>query len=311
MLGRTARSETAASGRSNDGPSPRSGRRSGGMLTIGTALAAACLVLSPGAGTRAAAEQPGRPAVARKVVDPAVQPAGGACRGCRDGHCRTCRPGAGHGHHAGCRDGKCHAYCPVRPQEFGFYGTQWRRWPGQGVVPVANVQEATPVRPPKSAVPGPEAEGRRVPADELPTPEPTDQPPAAEPEAPLPVAPRPVAPPPPPEPAPPTVVEPPASARPALEDPVAPAPAPEPPAKAPAADDNLFDESSTGPVPRRFVAGRAAAAIAAPDARPAVRPTTLTYPDSVERLPASTTADPLRVPRVPFDPAAESARLRR
>ena len=94
-------------------------------------------------------------------------------------------------------------------------------------------------------------------------------------------------------------------------NPVAPAPAPEPPAKAPAADDNLFDESSTGPVPRRFVAGRAAAAIAAPDARPAVRPTTLTYPDSVERLPASTTADPLRVPRVPFDPAAESARLRR
>lgn len=310
MLGRTARFETAARGRRHDRPSPLPGYRSGGTLTIGSTLAAAYLVLVGGAGTPASAEQPARPAGARKVVDPAVQPAGGACRGCRDGHCRTCRPGVGHGHHAGCRDGKCHAYCPVRPQEFGFYGTQWRRWPGQGVVPVANVQEATPVRPPKSAVPGPEAESRRVPADELPTPEPTDQPAAAVPERPLPVSPPPAAPPL-PEPAPPTVVEPPASARPALEDPIAPAPAPEPPAKAPAADDNLFDESSTGPVPRRFVAGRAAAAIAAPAARPAVRPTTLTYPDSVERLPVSTTADPLRVPRVPFDPAAESARLRR
>jgi hypothetical protein len=88
-----------------------------------------------------------------------------------------------------------------------------------------------------------------------------------------------------------------------------PAATPSPPAKRPAADGNLFDESATGPVPRRFVASRPAKAAAERSARPAVRPTTLTYPASVERLPKSVAGDPLAVPRVPFDPAAEAARL--
>jgi len=271
-----------------------------------TAVAMASCTLAAGA-----AESNARPRTDRTaMVDAAVVPAGGACRGCREGHCRTCRPGGHHGHQAGCRDGKCHPYCPVRPQEFGFYGTQWRRWPGQGIVPVANVQDATPTRPPKSAVPGADEESRGPRADDLPAPEPDSKsaapesaaepkPPRAEPappDAPVRV---------PAEPAP-LPIEPPTTRQePAAE----PAATPSPPAKRPAADGNLFDESATGPVPRRFVASRPAKAAAERSARPAVRPTTLTYPASVERLPKSVAGDPLAVPRVPFDPAAEAARL--
>lgn len=246
------------------------------------------------------------------VVDPAVVPAGGACRGCREPHCRTCRAGGHHGHHAGCRAGKCHPYCPVRPQEFGFYDTQWRRWPGQGVVPASNVQETTPVRPPKSAVPRADEESRGPRADELPAPEPATLPPVpaapeAEPAA-IPAEPtrEPAA-----EPAPLPVEDPAAPGKATAPEPAAPSPAAaEPPAKQPAADANLFDESAIGPVPRRFIASRGAKA-ATPAASPAVRPTTLTYPLSVEGLPKSIDGDPLRVPRVPFDPAAEAARLGR
>lgn len=276
-----------------------------GMLAC-AAVAMASWTLAVGAAESAPRPRPARTA----VVDSAVVPAGGACRGCREGHCRTCRPG---GHHAGCRDGKCHPYCPVRPQEFGFYGTQWRRWPGQGIVPAAHVQDATPARPPKSAVPGVDEESPRQRADELPAPEPDTKPaaprePAAEPTPPPtepapPAAPVPV----PAEPAALPSDEPATGQQPAAE----PAAAPSPPATRPGADDNLFDESATGPVPRRFVASRPEKAAAERPARPTVRPTSLTYPVSVERLPKSVAGDPLAVPRVPFDPAAEAARLGR
>jgi hypothetical protein len=181
------------------------------------------------------------------------------------------------------------------------------------VVPVANVQEATPVRPPKSAVPRADEESRGPRADELPAPDPTTAPavpttPAAEPAAP-PAEPvrEPAA-----EPASLPTEEPAAPAKANATEPVAPTPpAAEPPAKQPAADDNLFDESAIGPVPRRFVASRGAMAAAARPAVPQVRPATLTYPVSVESLPQSVDGDRLQVPRVPFDPAAEAARLRR
>ena len=241
-----------------------------------------------------AVESAPRPLAARTaVVDAAVVPAGGACRGCNAGHCRTCRPGGHHGHHAGCRDGKCHPYCPVRPQEFGFYGTQWRRWPGAGIVPVAALQDATPTRPPKSAVPKADEESFRQRADELPVPEADAEPPTP-PESAAEATPLPLKQP--------TKIP---------ETAPVPEPTPSPPVKRPAADDNLFDESATGPVPRRFVASRPAKAAAERPARPAVRPATLTYPASVERLPKSVAGDPLAVPRVPFDPAAEAARLGR
>lgn len=112
---------------------------------------------------------PGR----RAVFDPAVVPAGG-CQGCKATSCRTCRNRQS-GHHAGCRDGKCHAHCPVRPQEFGFYGTQWRRWPAAGVAPVSYDDAVTPVTPPKSQVPRSDEESRRDPSEPA-TPEPQPEP---------------------------------------------------------------------------------------------------------------------------------------
>jgi hypothetical protein len=60
----------------------------------------------------------------------------------------------------------------VRPEVFGFYGTRWRKWPGEGVVQASNNEAATPVRPPRAEVPGveeeslppdPAAEGQAVP----------------------------------------------------------------------------------------------------------------------------------------------------
>jgi hypothetical protein len=60
----------------------------------------------------------------------------------------------------------------VRPDVFGFYGTKWRKWPGEGVVQASNNEAATPVRPPRTEVPGvdeesllpdPAAEGQAVP----------------------------------------------------------------------------------------------------------------------------------------------------
>jgi hypothetical protein len=60
----------------------------------------------------------------------------------------------------------------VRPEVFGFYGTRWRKWPGEGVVQASNNEAATPVRPPQTEVPGvdeeslapdPAAEGQAVP----------------------------------------------------------------------------------------------------------------------------------------------------
>ena len=281
---------------------PHVGRGGAVILCSGAAFA----LWSLGAG--AAEPSPRPPRTRPAMVDHAVVPAGGACRGCREAHCRTCRGGGHHGHHAGCRDGKCHPYCPVRPQEFGFYDTQWRRWPGQGVAPAAHVQEATPVRPPKSAVPRADEESREPRADELPAPEPATA--AAVPDAPA-AAPAPPAAEairePAAEPAPLPVEEPPVRGR---SPAAAPLPLAEPPAKQPPADANLFDESATGPVPRRFVASRGAIA-ATPPASAKVRPATLTYPVSVADLPKSVDGDSPRVPRVPFDPAAEAARLGR
>lgn len=179
-------------------------------------------------------------------------------------------------------------------------------------MPVVNLQEATPELPPKSAVPrvdeeSPEKEPEVGPAEDA----------AAESQG-SPAAPeRPV-----PEPLP--EQERPVPLNPAVEPPPAPAPAPpapappvaEPPAAKPnpqPKQDDLFDESATGPVPRRFIARNAASMTrpASPASRPAVRPATLTYPGSIEALPRSVDEPRPRVPRVPFDPAAEAARLGR
>lgn len=146
---------------------------------------------------------------------------------CRSGQCAA---GKQHQRHADrcegrCANGNCGkpgcpAHCPVRPDRFGFYGTQWRVWPGQGVVQASFTDAASPVRPPKSEIPSADEESPpsapELPADEESRDEELrEEEPAAEP---LPPAKAPAAP---------------AAKDPAIEKPVA-----------PAAEENLFDEAS-------------------------------------------------------------------
>jgi hypothetical protein len=118
--------------------------------------------------------------------DPAVVTAGGA--GCCGADGRACGhvQHAGFHHAAGCRDGMCMPSCPVRPGQYGYYGTQWRRWPGQGVIQASATEAATPVPPPKSAVPGVQEESparRGAEPPEEPQPPRASEPPVEEPAA--------------------------------------------------------------------------------------------------------------------------------
>jgi len=125
-------------------------------------LSAACPAAEPhGSRTATAPRQ-------KTIVDHAVVPAGAhVCRECGIGACRE------HGGHlAACRDGLCSPHCPVRPSQHGYYRTEWRRWPGAGVVPVSAEDAATPVSPPPSQVPTADEESPSVPdaaADSAPT----------------------------------------------------------------------------------------------------------------------------------------------
>jgi len=281
------------------------------MLTaafLGGAVSLALPAAAAESGRAAARTGGGRTAATKTVVDAAVRPAGGmVCHDCGPGACRHGK----HGHHRDCRDGICAPYCPVRPGTFGYYGTQWRRWPGQGVVPVSNVEAATPVKPPKSEVPGVDEESLGPKPDDLPEPlegsdgdagprsrrlppEP-DASSAVEPAAPEPAAPEPTA----PEP---TATEPGTTEPRAmpLDSPVAPSrPAAEetPPTK-PKSDD-LFDDSAARKV-RRKIPVQSAGGARAPDAASGVKPTSH----------EATRNPPRAVPRVAFDPRAESARMR-
>lgn len=123
-----------------------------GALSIATALWWGLAVI--GAGRAAGGEPSTSPARTRTIVDHAVVPAGGL--GCRQCGVGACRPHGGH--LTDCRDGLCAPHCPVRPSQYGFYRTQWRRWPGAGVVPASAEQAATPIPPPAVQVPGPDEE---------------------------------------------------------------------------------------------------------------------------------------------------------
>lgn len=106
--------------------------------------------------------------IKRPVRDPQPRVA------CQSGQCAA---GKQHQRQAGDCDGRCAngpcgkpgcpAHCPVRPDRFGFYGTQWRVWQGQGVVQTSFPEEATPARPPKSEIPSADEESPRS-APELP-----------------------------------------------------------------------------------------------------------------------------------------------
>ena len=100
-------------------------------------------------------------------ADGGVVLAGGAlasadCRQCGRQDCGKCRPvGDRLGLHCNglCEQGGCPEHCPVRPDQFGYYATRWRSWPGQGVKQVGHFDPATtPVVPPRSEVPGMEDE---------------------------------------------------------------------------------------------------------------------------------------------------------
>lgn len=123
---------------------------------------------APAAAGRASQAVPAR---SKTMVDHAVVPAGGAA--CRHG-CRIHGSPSGlhaGGHLADCRDGLCAPHCPVRPSEYGFYRTEWRRWPGQRVVPASAAEAAVPVAPPASQVPTAEEESPALPPDEAATPD--------------------------------------------------------------------------------------------------------------------------------------------
>lgn len=100
------------------------------------------------------------------------QPARGG-QACATGRCAHGRCGHDACRNGGCEIPGCPACCPVRPASFGFYGTQWRTWPGHGVMHAAHEEPAAPVMPPRSEVPS---------ADEE-SPIPDFEPPAPEPEA--------------------------------------------------------------------------------------------------------------------------------
>lgn len=259
--------------------------------------------------TRATAARPTaprQPQAARTVVDAAVQPAGGAGHACGPTGCKT---GCRHGHHRDCRDGACVPYCPVRPGTFGFYGTQWRRWPGSGVVPVSNEQASTPAKPPKSSVPGPDEESLGPKASELPEPDfPAEES--------APAKPRTTAAPEPATPEPPAATTEPAER---ADEPAAPEPMPETdakpaqpeaaPAKPRTQDENLFDDSAAGRVRRKIPVTSGPQPAQRPKAS-RVQPATHQQPTAGEPAAATRRPAPTPVPRVAFDPRSEAARMR-
>jgi hypothetical protein len=244
-----------------------------------------------------AADQPS--AARSRIVDPAVVPAGAmTCKNCGP----TCRGHGGslHGHHHGCREGNCVPYCPVRPDRYGYYGTQWRKWPGQQIVQVSNDQALTPVKPPRSAVPGPNEESIGPQTDDLPAPAPQAATPLTAPAPdllpsrpaetqPLPETPSPDA----------RLPEPPVPVTPETAPAPVPAPNPAPAAKPTPAptptkprpeDENLFEADAGWKAKRKFAVAR--------------------HDSDVKPAGHSSKAGSRLVPRVPFDAPAESRQVR-
>jgi hypothetical protein len=214
----------------------------------------------------------------------------------------------------------------VRPGTFGYYGTQWRRWPGQGVVPVSNEEAATPVVPPKSEVPSADEESMapepsELPAPDMPTaengdldrgdsgrgtplpPEPEATPATTEPD----VRPGPM------ELRQPSSLEPRTAPR---ADEAQPEAAPSKPGTG---EDNLFDDSAARKIRRKIPVasgGQPARREAAGRVQQAAHELEEIGRDGASAArPAATTAGPRAakprtVPRVPFDPRAEAARMR-
>jgi hypothetical protein len=181
--------------------------------------------------------------------------------------------------------GRCGPHCPVRPGVYGFYGTQWRQWPGQDFMSSRELPAATPIQPPRMSVPGPDEESMRPRTEDVVVPLP--QPPVESEAFPLPVEPE-------PEPEPKPVPEPKSPPR-TLPPP--PAPLPETPSSIAPEDENLFN---TRYRPKSL--GKLSIGLGSTkprDAEGAIR--------SANHL---TPSGRPSVPRVPFDPAGEVRELR-
>lgn len=239
---------------------PRDPRAARLAPAYGLAIVILIVVASPVAASEIMAAVPSKSAPPALIKPPARERQSGG--GCQNEHCAA---GKQHHRHADrcegrCANGNCGkpgcpAQCPVRPDRFGFYGTQWRVWPGQGVVQASFTDAATPVRPPKSEIPDVAEESPRS-APELLTEQESGEEESREEES---RQERPAA-----EPLPPAKAPAPPAQQPAqqqgsepLESPFADEPAAEPDVKkpadkkpalekpaAPAAEENLFDEAS-------------------------------------------------------------------
>jgi hypothetical protein len=313
------------------------------VLAAGTAVAAdAPQTIAPVPGAKAL---PAR----KTIVDSAVTPAGGGCRQCGPGGCRHAHGGHGHhsgcreGHcvpYCPVRPGQ-HGFYDTRWRKWPGQGVIPAS-AQQSATPAVPPKSAPPASDEESF--GPSAEDPAVSAPQPVNPgagqgvNPRDPDPAPVVPAPLPVepesvprvvpAPRPEVPavqdpepvvepaaePEPPKPADVTeTTEPetePAAVVP-VEEPAAPEPAPQPAVEKPAseksAEDNLFDEAATGRAQRVFVASRIGEA----------RQVSSTGVRQVAHQPAAArqasagrpTAGSKLVPRVSFDPRAETERL--
>lgn len=121
--------------------SPDPHRRSPRRRCVGAAIIVACLTGGAASGSELMGPLPGSSS-ARRVVPPAPRER----RHEQPPHCKACQ--------GDCRGGACAPHCPVRPDEFGFYETQWRTWPRTAASGPADAATVTPASPPPSEVPG-------------------------------------------------------------------------------------------------------------------------------------------------------------
>ncbi len=120
------------------------GRSDSAVVTAGGVVAAGGAVRSDGTASSGRVVQ----ATALATAD---------CSHCGRRGCNHCRPAGGRlglACNGRCDAGGCPAHCPVRPDQFGYYATRWRSWPGQGVRQASHFDPATtPSLPPRSQLP--------------------------------------------------------------------------------------------------------------------------------------------------------------
>lgn len=134
-------------------------------------VAVATAIIAHHAGAATGAEPADRSGVVLAVpgdnaTGSGVVPAGGVHQrvtkgdSCERADCPQCQARKHSRHHSGGPEiPGCPAHCPVRPDRFGYYQTNWRRWPGNAVKPASFEEQAVPISPPKSVVPGIDEEG--------------------------------------------------------------------------------------------------------------------------------------------------------